>query len=425
MTKKIILPTLITLILIQTIATQAKEEKKLTWKECVRIAKTNNPELKAAKESVNAAEADIGIARSPMLPQVNANSSASKSKSETTYGDVEQDSYSYGIEGRQMIFDGLKTFTDVDKVKENLKAKRYRYHATSSNIRLNLRNAYISIMKSQENIKLSNKIAKRRKQNYELVELRYKAGREHKGSLLTAEADHAQALYEVKLAERDIELAWEDIQRTMGIKKILALKVEPDFSISEQLKDGPEFKTIANKNPLLNEMTHLYESAKYNTKSAKLNFFPKVYGFLGAGRSNTQWPPDKTNWNFGAQVTMPLFEGGRRIYETGKAASNEKYYKAEVKRVRDSVLYTIKQKWVEFQSAVDNIAVREKYLKAAEERSKIAEAQYSIGLVSFDNWIIIENTLVQALKNSLNARANALRAEARWIQAKGETLDYE
>ena len=64
-------------------------------------------------------------------------------------------------------------------------------------------------------------------------------------------------------------------------------------------------------------------------------------------------------------------------------------------------------------------------LTATEERSKISQAQYSIGLISFDNWTIIEDNLVTAKSAYLNAESAALLAEANWIQAKGETIEYE
>ena len=66
-----------------------------------------------------------------------------------------------------------------------------------------------------------------------------------------------------------------------------------------------------------------------------------------------------------------------------------------------------------------------KVLTAAQERAKIAEAQYSIGLVSYNDWIIIENNLVSAKTSFVNAQLAALVAEANWVQAKGGTLDYD
>jgi hypothetical protein len=46
-------------------------------------------------------------------------------------------------------------------------------------------------------------------------------------------------------------------------------------------------------------------------------------------------------------------------------------------------------------------------------------------MIAYDNWTIIEDALVRAKSALLDAEANALLAEASWIQAKGETLEYE
>ncbi|HQP11114.1 MAG TPA: TolC family protein, partial [Candidatus Omnitrophota bacterium] len=56
--------------------------------------------------------------------------------------------------------------------------------------------------------------------------------------------------------------------------------------------------------------------------------------------------------------------------------------------------------------------------------AKIANAQYSSRLTTFNDWIIIEGNLVNAQKNYLDAQENLLVAEAYWVQAKGGTLDY-
>ena len=68
--------------------------------------------------------------------------------------------------------------------------------------------------------------------------------------------------------------------------------------------------------------------------------------------------------------------------------------------------------------------MQKKFLDAAEERSNIARAQYSLGLIQFDGWTIIEDNLVRAKKSFLDAQSSALLAEADWFQAKGETLEY-
>jgi outer membrane protein TolC len=86
---------------------------------------------------------------------------------------------------------------------------------------------------------------------------------------------------------------------------------------------------------------------------------------------------------------------------------------------------TLEQKLNPLKDAAARVSVQQEYLAAAEERARIAEQQYSVGLVTFDNWTIIEDNLVRAKSTYLDAQALALLSEAKWIQAKGETLEYE
>jgi outer membrane protein TolC len=68
--------------------------------------------------------------------------------------------------------------------------------------------------------------------------------------------------------------------------------------------------------------------------------------------------------------------------------------------------------------------VQKEVLQAAEERAKISRVEYSNGLLTFDNWTIIEDNFAQAQTSLLATQANAFIAEAQWIQAQGGTLNY-
>ena len=69
--------------------------------------------------------------------------------------------------------------------------------------------------------------------------------------------------------------------------------------------------------------------------------------------------------------------------------------------------------------------VKADYLRAETEREKIAEAQYSIGRMSFDDWTVIESGYVKAKQNLLTSEAALLTAEAAWIQSIGGTLEHD
>ncbi len=159
-------------------------EDMLTWEECVRQAKKNHPDLVSAEEKVKQAKADLDIDISGMSPQITSDASGKRGKTATG---KTRNTYKYDITGQQLIFDGFKTSSEVSNALKTVQAQEYNYNVASSNIRLNLRNAFVGLLRAQDLISLTEQIAERRKQNLELIELRYEAGREHRGSLLTSD----------------------------------------------------------------------------------------------------------------------------------------------------------------------------------------------------------------------------------------------
>ena len=398
-------------------------EEILTWQDCVKEARQRHPDLISAAEELKQAQADKSITTSAILPQITSGVTGSKSKSATQKKQV--NTYAYSVTGQQLLFDGFKTSNDINSASQTVKASQYNYAVTSSNVLLDLKTAFVKLLKAQELVSITELIAARRRQNLELVRLRYEAGREHKGSLLTAQADLAQAEFEVKQAKRDISLAQRRLITELGRDKFSPISVEGSLEILDFDETRPDFGYLTDNIPFLQELIAKKEAARFDLKSAKANFFPKVYLNTSTGNTESHWPPTKNQWSLGLSLSFPLFEGGSRIAEVSKAKSKFRQAQADERSGRDSVIFTLEETWVGLQDAKDNVSVQDKYLAANEERAKIANAQYSTGLVSFDDWIIIEDNLVSVRKSFLNAKADLLIAEANWIQAKGGLLDYE
>ena len=392
----------------------------LTWEDCVKEAKKSHPDLISAEAVVNQAKANKAIATSNILPQVSTELRQSTSETATTRSDT----YSYGLTAQQLLFDGLKTPYDIAAAAKNVKSAEYNYKVTSADIRLRLRTAFIKLLKAQEFLTITEDISIRRKQNADLVQLLYDGGREHRGSLLTAQADLSQAEFEVTQAKRNIILAQRQLTKELGRTGLKPIRGMGDFNMIHTNTNRPDFEALATRTPFLEALVVEKEASKLDLKSAKATFFPQVYANAHAGRTGSYWPPDNDEWSVGVTLTFPLFEGGRRWAEVSKARAVLNQKQADERSSRDTVILALEETWTNWQNATDNVAVQKNFLQASEERAKIAQSQYSNGLISFDNWTIIEDALVQAKKSFLDAKANAFLAEAQWIHARGGTLDY-
>ena len=399
----------------------AGEEEVLSWQDCLQEALANHPDLISAREELNQALASKIITASSSRPQISGSLGAKTARASSG---AETDTYSYDVTGKQLLFDGRKTAQKIASAEADLKAAEYSYQVTSSNIRLNLETAFTQLLEAQELLDISQQISARRRENVELVELRYQAGREHKGSLLNAQANLAQAEFEVIQAQRDIRLSQRRLINELGREELTPIRVRGELEIVAYQQQLPDFEALAENNPFLSQLIAKKEAARFDLNSARADFFPEVYANASAGRTDAHWPPHNETWSAGVTLSLPIFEGGSRLAEVSKAEAALGQARADEKSGKDSVLFTLENTWKSWQDAVDTVGVKKKFLQAAEERAKIAQAQYSIGLISFDDWSIIEDNLVSAKKNYLTAKADALVERAGWIQAKGGTLDY-
>jgi len=400
----------------------AAADEVLSWEDCLREAAQNHPDLIAAQEVIEQSKDKKAATKSALFPQIDANASFSAAHSETAGSSR---SSSAGFSGSQLVFDGFKTINNTYTASENIKAAQESFRFASSQVRWRLRVAFIDLLKAQASEQLTQDIYTIRRNNLQLISLRYQSGTEHKGALLTAQANAAEAEFEVHQAGRAVTVAQQELIKELGRKDFSPVTVKGDFTVTQNIDEKPDFETLADQHPGLLRTVAQKNAAAYDVKSAQGSFFPTVSVDGNASKSGNGWPPRTNDSDVGLRVSVPLFEGGLRTAQLAQAKSVYRESVATEQSTKDGILLTLQQTWNAFADAVENIGVQQQFLTATEERSKIAEAQYSVGLITFDNWTIIEDDLVSQKKSFLNAQANALRAQADWIEAKGETLEYE
>ena len=71
------------------------------------------------------------------------------------------------------------------------------------------------------------------------------------------------------------------------------------------------------------------------------------------------------------------------------------------------------------QEAVQRLEVDRAFVEAALAREKIAKEKYNNGLLSFEDWDIIENDLISRQKALLLSEKNRVTAEAAWEKSRG------
>lgn len=394
----------------------------LQWQDVVAATLDHQPDLKGASLRVDEARYDRKISQSAFFPQISASSSFRRSDSS---GDDWTQSYNHGLSGSLLLFDGLKTPYAVKAAGKRIDEQHFAYEVASSDALLNIRSAFVQLMESQELITLTKDIRDRKKQNLELVQLRYEGGKEHRGAYLTAEAELAEAEFDVREAERELILSRRRLLIAMGFEEMKDITVSGMFGLSETYLEKPDLNGLLDGVPFLKQLAAAREASLYNKKAAKSELWPTITASTSLGRSGEDFRGDEDDLSFGVAFSVPIFEGGRNKASIQKSHVSFLRAQATEESGRQEVLLSLEDSWKSLKDAIETVDVRKKFLQASEERAKIAAAQYGTGLIGFDDWIIIENNLVSAQKNYLFARSGMLSAEAGWIHSLGGTLNDE
>lgn len=412
---------------------------ELKWQDCVNEALNNNTEILSARAQLNYAKANAWAAKSAIFPQISVSGSASRSGSEPASGAADSiseigiapqnsysTSYSYGISGRQILFNGFQTLNSIKKSNEEIEIAEINYKIASANIRYKLRQAFINLMVAQELVNITEEILTARKKQYIDIKLRYEAGREHKGSFLSAEASLSYAEFENEQAKKNLILLKQELAKELGREDFSELKVKTDFNLNIDTGSQPNFDVLLNKNYEYILLLKNKKIAEYTAASAFGAFLPSINLTGSLSKRDDVFPPDgNLNWSIGLNLSLPVLDGGLLISRKNAADENLKQAEKELEYRKKEIYINIQKTWNDFLDSIKSNKIQEKFLNAAKERAKIADVQYSNGLLSFDNWIIIQDNFVNLKKAYLNSQKNLLFSENDFIKIKGGTLEDE
>jgi len=399
--------------------TEARAFDSLTWPESLRLARENNALLREARANVESSEARQKAARSGFLPEIAA--SLDYTRNQTDRNGIVSDGYSTSLSASQSIFSGFSTRAAYDQARYAAERARAELQSTKAEVSFELKSAFEGLVFAQEYAKLTQEILKRRQENLRLVELRFESGRENKGSVLLSKAYASQARYDALQAKNDRRTARARLARAIGVDEFSEFAVAGSVPVSSVPSERPDLRALALETPEYLQAVAGARSADAGVTAARSGFYPVLSARGSVGREGSDFFPDQDNrWSLGVSLTIPIFSGGSDYYGT-KSAVQERVA-AESRRIDTSRdrLADLEERYAAFEEAIEKNQVDASFKEAAEVRAEIGRKRYNNGLLTFDDWDVIENDLIARQKTYLQSRRDRVTAEASWEQAQGK-----
>jgi outer membrane protein TolC len=393
----------------------------LTWDDCVREAAQHNPDLAAAEASVQFAGFQHRGSYGNFYPQLSLDSSYTRDRS-TRNQNISSDytrRSSIGLTLSQNLFSGFRDTGQVAQTRAQLEAAGASQGSVKAQVSFDLKSAFAQLLFAQEALQLTETIAARRKENMGMVELRFEAGREHKGSFLRSQANYHEAEFEVEQAKRALVVAQRGLSRALGRTGSDAIRVTGDFDVAPPAS-APDFVALARQTPAYLEPKADARAAEAAVTVARSSFFPELSADGSASRVERNFSAETSEWSAGLFLTLPLFTGGQNFYDLQSAKADARRAQEALRSVDDQLLLDLQRAHAGFQDAVGRAAVQQEFLRASAARAEISRHLYSTGLLSFDDWDVIESELISAKKQSLVSLRDRLIAEAAWEAAQGK-----
>lgn len=404
-------------IVVFPIGVQAQEV--LSFKQCVDIAKRNNAEIRAAEEAIQVKSSQVQSARGSYYPQLSGNLTYQQTGPESSSTQASGTSFGANLSATQNIFNGFADGAKVDQLKEDVRSARAALQISQAKVSYDLKSAFANLLYVKETEKLAKDFLKRREDNFRMVELRFQNGRENKGSLLLSQAYLGQAKLDALKANNNRQTSLADLSKVLGRDEEVNFDIQDKMPLQEPPSMSPDIKSLATQAPLRLQAEAQVASAQAGVVSAQAGFYPTLNLSGSVGKSDEAFFPERDRWAVGATLSWPLFGGGKDYFANQSANSSLFVAKFNLHTVERGLLASLRKAQVTYVEAVAELAVSEAFLNAAKVRAEIARSKYNNGLMTFDEWDIIENDLINKSKNYLLAKRDRIVAEAAWEQAQG------
>lgn len=404
-------------ILLFSLSIQA-QTKKWTLEECVKYAIDNNISIKNTELDTKTADIGKKDAFGNFLPSLNANGSHSWNiglNQDITTGLLQNQTTQFTSAGANVgvdIYKGMQNQNTLRRANLSIVSAKYQLTKMKEDIALNVANAFLQVLFNKENLKVQQEQKANNEKQLVRSEELVKAGSVPRGDLLDIKATVASDTQRVITAENALLISKLSLAQMLQLKEFYDFDVTDDTSAKDEngiLSQTPNSiydKAKDLRTELKIAKTNLEISEK-NVAIAKGAFQPTLQGFYsintrisyadvpvfengqfigtrGAAPFSDQLIDNKGQ-NFGAQLTIPIFNGWSVKNNVERSKVNLEKSKIAVEQEELTLQRNVFTAFTDAKGGLNAYESAITAVEAREEAFKYAKERYAVGMMnSFD-----------------------------------------
>jgi len=379
--------------------------------ELIRVALTQNYDLRDAVTRVEQARANLGITRSNQLPQVGASADLQVTRlsrdgsfplptsfvanQNRNWGEATLNLLSYEVD----IWGRLRRATEAARA--NLLAAEENRQAVVSTLVGEVAADYFQLLQLDYELEISQRTLETRRESLRLVENRKGGGVATLLDLRQAEQLVSSAAESIPQLQQQIEQTENQISLLLGRnpgnvvrgRRFLEQELPPDLPAGMP-------SSLLERRPDIRAAEQALVAANANIGVAKAAYFPQISltGVIGgqSSRLANLFSGPNGAWSFVPQVTQPIFAGGR--IKSGVKLAEAERNQAEVayERSIQTAFREVSDALIAHQRTHESRLEQEKLVSALADRKRLAYVRYQGGVDTQLNALDADRDLFQA-----------------------------
>jgi outer membrane protein len=362
--------------------------RALTLDDCLALAREQNPVFSASREKVQELVADYQAARSKFFPRLVLLSYYDRqppnrfppSGNPGQFDLFKREGYT-AVTGKQLIFDGLKTYYNTQAAKTGMQSQKQEVQRTADELAFTVTQSFYQLIEAKENLKVAQEALQQRQEFGKLTEAFYKAGKVTNLDYVRARSQVSEAEQAVVEAQNAVRLAKEILARTLGLKEQVQVdimgKLPQEFAAAGDMNSL--WQEVLKNNSEIKKLDFDVTQSQTLIKAARGSYFPEVSLQAGSDVRHRDLGGSKPEWIAGVFMEYPFFEGGLTKAQVAKANS-QSLQLLEKKRDRlNGIKVDLTTAWKDQENARQGVATTRQTVTTNEEAYASAQALYRHG----------------------------------------------
>ncbi|HTY94190.1 MAG TPA: efflux transporter outer membrane subunit [Steroidobacteraceae bacterium] len=388
----------------------------------IDLALANNRDLRTAVLNVQQTEAQYRITRSSLLPSVQGSAGATRSHiGVATSNDF---TASVGVTAYELDLFGHVRSQTAQALEQYFQTQEARRAAQVSLVG-QVATQYLTLRETEELLQLTRDTLTAVQASYDLNKATFDAGASNELDLRQAEGQVESARINVETYERQLQQARNALQLLLGAPIPEDLPPPRPFSDAAMVADVPAGlpSDLIARRPDILEAEHALKAANANVGVARAAFFPTISLTGSVGVTSPQlsslFKAGSGEWNFGPQVSLPLFAGGRNVAELESAKVGVNLQVTAYEKAIQTAFREVADALVGVDSYARQITLEQALIGTQQRRLELATLRYRQGEDTYLNELAAQQDLYSAQQGLLQAQFNRLSSKVALYQALG------